>query len=34
MNKNNRKGVYLLSCTHIFHAACLNAFERYSIKEF
>lgn len=25
--------VYVLSCSHMFHSNCLNAFERYSTHE-
>ena len=30
---NKKKDIFLLSCTHVFHANCLNAFERYNIDK-
>ncbi|EAR94468.1 anaphase-promoting complex subunit 11 RING-H2 finger protein (macronuclear) [Tetrahymena thermophila SB210] len=32
-NQKQKKGLYILSCTHIFHANCLTAFERYNLQE-
>ena len=30
---NKKKGLFLLSCSHLFHANCLQAFERYNINK-
>ncbi|KRX06004.1 hypothetical protein PPERSA_01082 [Pseudocohnilembus persalinus] len=32
LDKTKKKQLYLLSCTHVFHANCLNAFERYNLN--